>query len=108
MHSPESRTLETLKEFRLIKLFKGWIPERFPEVANEKFRLVHIDVDLYEPTRDSLEFFYPRISTGGVMVFDDYGVTSCPGAYKAVNEFMNDKPEYVLHLPTAQGIIIKA
>ena len=108
LRTPESRVSETLKEFKRIEIYKGWIPERFPEVADRKFRLVHIDVDLYQPTRDSLEFFYPRMAPGGVLVFDDYGVTSCPGAYKAVNEYMNDKPEYVLHLPTAQGIIIKS
>lgn len=108
MSSPKSRLRETLKDFRRISIYQGWIPERFPEVADKVFRLVHIDVDLYQPTRDSLEFFYPRMAPGGVLVFDDYGVTTCPGAYKAVNEFMQDKPEYVLHLPSAQGIIIKS
>jgi hypothetical protein len=85
MQSPEQVIKETLREFGQIKYYKGWIPDRFAEVGNDKFRLVHIDVDLYEPTRDSLEFFYPRMSRTGVLVFDDYGVTTCPGAYRAVN-----------------------
>ena len=45
---------------------------------------------------------------GGVIVMDDYGSTTCPGAYKAAEEFMHSKEEYILHLPTAQGIIIKS
>ena len=39
------------------QLFKGWIPDRFDEIALKKFCLVHIDVDLYQPTLDSLNFF---------------------------------------------------
>ncbi len=107
MSTPEAIIRSNLQGFDNVSIYKGWIPERFKEVENETFRLVHIDVDLYEPTRDSIGFFYPRMNPGGIMVLDDYGYTSCPGAYRAVNEFMSDKPEYVLHLPTAQGVIFK-
>jgi len=98
---------KNLDEFSHIHVLKGWIPERFSEVAKRHFRLVHIDVDLYQPTLDSLKFFYPRLSPSGVIVMDDYGFLTCPGATKAANEFMADKPEYILHLPTGQGIIIR-
>src|SRR5207249_4927478 len=47
---------------------KGWIPERFQDVRDAKFAFVHIDVDLRQPTLDSLEFFYPRLSPGGVLL----------------------------------------
>lgn len=89
-------------------LYKGWIPDRFSEVSNKIFSLVHIDVDLYEPTMASLEFFYPRLSVGGIIVCDDYGFKSCPGARKAMDSFISDKPESkVIHLTTGQGIIIR-
>ena len=106
--APESKVRENLATFNSITIYKGWIPERFHEVQDLKFRLVHIDVDLYQPTKDSIEFFFPRMSKGGVMIFDDYGMTSCPGAYKAVEDYMQDKSEYVLSLPTGQGVVIKA
>lgn len=96
-----------LAEFTQIHILKGWIPERFGEVADRRFRLVHIDVDLYQPTLDSLKFFYPRLSLGGVIVMDDYGFLTCPGATKAAQEFMADKSQHILHLPTGQGIIIR-
>ncbi|MER2531029.1 MAG: TylF/MycF/NovP-related O-methyltransferase [Candidatus Competibacter sp.] len=98
---------KNLAEFNQLHIFKGWIPKRFQEVAEHRFCLVHIDVDLYQPTLDSLKFFYPRLSPGGVIVMDDYGFLTCPGATKAAHEFMADKPEYILHLPTGQGIIIR-
>lgn len=106
MVADEEQARHTLKQFPQVIFHKGWIPDRFPDVAANKFRLVHIDVDLYQPTRDSLEFFYPRMTPGGVIVMDDYGLTTCPGAYRAANEFMQDKQEKILHLPTGQGVIL--
>lgn len=95
-----------LAEFERIHVLKGWIPERFNDVADRRFRLVHIDVDLFQPTVDSLAFFYPRMVDGGVIVMDDYGFLTCPGATRAAEEFMADKAERILHLPTGQGVII--
>lgn len=88
-------------------LHRGWIPERFVDVADRAFCFVHLDVDLYQPTYDSLAFFYERLSPGGVLVCDEYGFQNCPGATKAVDEFMTDKPEAVIHVPTGQAFFIK-
>jgi O-methyltransferase len=90
-----------------VEIRRGWIPESFGDVAAQCFCFVHIDVDLYEPTRASLEFFYPRLSSGGIVVCDDYGFTTCPGAKRAFDEFVRDKPEPVIHLPTGQGMLVK-
>jgi hypothetical protein len=89
------------------RYYKGWIPARFAEVGDRRFALVHIDVDLYQPTRDTLEFFYERVSPGGVIVCDDYGSALCPGARKAMDEFMSDKPESLFHVPTGQSLVVK-
>jgi hypothetical protein len=105
---PESEVRENLKEFKNVKFYKGWIPERFNEVADRKFSFVHIDVDLYQPTYDSLTFFYPRMSAGGIIVCDDYGSEGCPGVKRACDRFLDDKIERIIHIPTGQGIIIKS
>jgi len=69
---------------------------------------VHIDVDLYEPTLDSLNFFYPKLVKDGVIVCDDYGITQFPGAKKAVDEFL-EKNNYKLfyEVPMGSCFIIK-
>jgi O-methyltransferase len=87
---------------------KGWIPERFPEVSACRFAFVHIDVDLEKPTLESLSFFYPRMNPGGIMVFDDYGFTTCPGARQAVAGFMADKAERIVELSCGSAYISKA
>lgn len=103
----EAKVRENLAGIANVQIHKGWIPDCFPAVEHERFRLVHIDVDLYQPTRDSLAFFYPRLVDGGVIVFDDYGSALCPGAKRAVDEFLADKPETVVHLSTMQGVITR-
>jgi len=95
-----------LPESDKILFYKGWIPEKFYMVENEKFSFVHLDVDLYQPTYDSLEFFYTRMAAGGVIVCDDYGFDSCPGAKKALDEFFVGKEE-IIKVPTGQAFIIK-
>ena len=85
-----------------MKLYKGWIPDRFKEVENRKFQFVHIDVDLYQPTLDALEFFYPRLVSGGVIVCDDYNLTMFPGAKQAWDEFFSGK-KYFLNYETPFG-----
>jgi O-methyltransferase len=88
-------------------LHKGWIPDAFPAVADRTFAFVHIDVDLYQPTLDSIAFFYPRMSAGGIIVCDDYAFATCAGATHAIDEFMADKPEGIVMLDGGGGFVVK-
>ena len=89
----------------LIAFHAGWIPDCFSEAVDRSFCFVHIDVDLYEPTMASLEFFGPRMVKGGIVVCDDYGFDTCPGARRAVDEFAAARAIQVVHLPTGQGLL---
>lgn len=99
---------ENLKEFDFIKYHKGWIPDRFSEAKDEVFCFVHIDVDLYQPTLDSLEFFYPRLVKNGIIVFDDYGCYDFPGAKKAIDSYLDKLRGYFfIPLPSGLAFLIK-
>ncbi len=104
---PEDRVRKNLASFDNMLFFKGWIPTRFPEVADRSFAMLHVDVDLYQPTKDALEFFWPRIVAGGVVVCDDYGSRKCPGAKRAFDEFFADGRGRLIELPTAQALVLK-
>lgn len=98
-----------LSPFPFVSLHKGWIPACFnvPGLAERKFSLVHIDVDLYEPTRDSLEFFYPRMNKGGIIVIDDYGSATFPGSKSAVDEYLaKAKPSFFLESHLMGAVIV--
>jgi O-methyltransferase len=74
---------QALAPFPAISYFPGWIPSAFPQ-DDARYRFVHIDVDLYQPTKDSLEYFWPRLVPGARMVCDDY---NWPGGKRAVEAF---------------------
>jgi hypothetical protein len=103
-----ARVSEGLSGFPFVQFHPGWIPTKFFEVETESFSLATIDVDLYEPTRDAIAFFYPRVCKGGLLYFDDYGYETYPGAKLAVDEFLKDqKPDFFLDLPTGSAFLIK-
>ena len=90
-----------------IHVHRGWIPDRFAEVADRRFAFAHVDVDMYQPTLDSIAFFYARMDPGGMIVCDDYGSSAFPGARTAMDEFFADKPEHPVELPAGQAFIVK-
>ncbi len=75
--------------------------------ANLKYSLVNLDVDIYESTKSGLEFFYPRMTKGGVILSHDYNAISCPGVKKAFDEFFADKPETVIDLWDSHCLVVK-
>ena len=89
--SDEGFVQNILKEFDFVKIYKGWIPKRFSEIENKKFQFIHIDVDLYQPTYDSIAFFFPRLVEGGVIHCDDYNMCQFLGCKAAVDEYLKDK-----------------
>lgn len=52
-----------------------------------RIALLNLDADLYEPTRVALEHFVPLMSRGGIIVLDEYAVTTFPGESQAVDEY---------------------
>jgi O-methyltransferase len=107
LRTPMSETQELLSVFPFCKLTQGWIPQCFAGFESHQFRLVHVDVDLRQPTWGSLAFFYPRMVSGGVIVLDDHGFIDCPGARSAAIEFFADKPETIIEAPTGQAFVFK-
>jgi predicted O-methyltransferase YrrM len=89
-----------------LTIHAGWLPDTLPAYPTP-VAFLHLDVDLYDPTKAALECFYPSVTPGGVIVCDDYGSTLCPGAKKAFDEFFADKPERPISILTGQCIINK-
>jgi hypothetical protein len=80
---------EYLSDFENISVHVGAIEERSVDVEQELFGLVHVDVDIYSASISCLNFFWPRLVKGGIMVVDDYGFTTCLGVKQAVDYFLS-------------------
>ena len=85
----------------------GFFPDTV-ENLDDNFAFVHLDADLYQPTIVALNYFYPKLSPGGVIIIHDYNHTWY-GVSKAVDEFSKTIPEVVIEIADWQGsaMIIK-
>lgn len=63
---------------------KGFFPETAVDDQDKKFCFVSIDVDIYKPTLSALEFFWPRLATGGYIFIHD---GKFEGVQRAIHEF---------------------
>jgi O-methyltransferase len=102
-------SLETVKKFVSgndnVMYMPGYFPESAIHLNEQHFAFVHLDADLYKPTLAALNFFYPRLSAGGVILIHDYNHT-WPGLRKAVDEFLTTIPESPLWISDWQGSIM--
>ena len=74
-----------------IVLVDGDIESSVPQFAARnpglRISLLHIDCDLYKPTKTALDVLWPRVVRGGVVVFDDYGIRPWEGESAAADEY---------------------
>jgi hypothetical protein len=97
--NPPDTVLKVLQDGRVgdavirdrIRLVKGWFDQTLPKYEG-RIALLHLDCDLYESYKLSLETLYDKVQPGGVIMFDEYGDSRWPGASKAIDEFFSDKP----------------
>ncbi len=95
-----------LSDCKNITIYPGFFPATAEPIKDKVFSFVHVDVDIYQSVLDCCRFFYPRLVSKGMMVFDDPGFADCAGAKIAVDEFFADK-EYPVYLATGQVLVIK-
>ncbi|MBI4114840.1 MAG: class I SAM-dependent methyltransferase [Candidatus Niyogibacteria bacterium] len=90
-----------------IQVIHGRIEDASRMLADKKFHFVHIDTDLYGPTKYALTFFGERMMMGGVIVVDDALSKTCPGVKKAIDEYIESgKNMRKFFLLTNQCIIL--
>ena len=103
------RVKEYLGNSELIELYPGYFPETTQGIESKvNYALVHLDADLYNPQLAGLEYFYPKISPGGVLIVHDCN-NEYFGSKKAIDEFFLAKPEVPILIPDKSGsaIVIK-
>ena len=104
--TPIDHVRNVMSEFPQIQIHRGWIPDAFSRLPQSNWAFVHIDVDLYAPTKASLEYFYPKLVPGAVIVNDDFGSPLFPGAARGWHEFFEARNLSYVILDTGQSIYI--
>ncbi len=69
------------------EIVTGFYADTFATIKTPRTALLHVDCDFYEPVKLTLEKFYPRLSPGGFVVLNDYGIYK--GARTATDEFFD-------------------
>lgn len=88
-----------------VSFYRGIFPRTAEPAKNISFAFVHLDVDLYRGTLECLEFFYPRMVAGGIILSHDY--LTLAGVKKAFDDFFTEKAELVIELSTNQCLVVK-
>lgn len=102
-----ARVKEYLGSFPWVRFHPGRIPATLDEVSDRTFAFVHVDLDIHDAILAASAFFYPRMAPNSIVVYDDYGFASCPGARAAVDAFYATVPEKPLVLSTGQCVVWK-
>jgi O-methyltransferase len=91
-----------------VRLLQGIFPDdTADQVETDQFRLVHIDVDVYESARDVFDYAWPRLHRNGIVVFDDYGCAATPGVTQFVNEQRDIDDRLVIHNANGHALIVQ-
>jgi hypothetical protein len=92
---------------RDLRTVRGPVEETLthPQNLPEWIALLRLDTDFYESTKAELEILYPRLSSGGVLIIDDYGEWA--GARKAVDEYFEGQPVWLHYVTHTVRLMIK-
>lgn len=90
------------------RIVAGEFPDYTPPPLKQgEFAFAHIDVDAYQSAKDCFFAIWPRMITGGVVVFDDYGFETTIGVARFVDE-LDSLPDGVwMYNLTGQAVVVK-
>ena len=102
-------TKNNLRDYSENLIFNvGYIPEVLA-LSNYPKHLswLHIDLNSSSPTIEALKFFYEKLNSKGVILFDDYGHKSYEPTKYVIDNFFNNLDGQLIALPTGQAMFIK-
>ncbi len=102
-------TKNNLRDYTENLIFNvGYIPEVLA-LSNYPKHLswLHIDLNSSSPTIEALKFFYEKLNSKGIILFDDYGHKSYEPTKYVIDNFFNNLDGQLIALPTGQAMFIK-
>lgn len=103
-----------IPRFKRVELIEGDVCKTVPEYVNKnpglRISLLHLDLDMYEPTKVALEYLYPLVVSGGIVLLDEYAMDGFPGESAAFDEYFQGQRPILKKFPyisTPGGYFIK-
>jgi O-methyltransferase len=91
-----------------VRILEGVFPdETAPAVEEDMIRFCHVDVDVYQSAKDVVDWVWPRMPVGGILVYDDYGFYGCEGVTALGNEEFGKADRVMIHNLNGHGVLIK-
>jgi O-methyltransferase len=107
---PEVESLINRLGLRNTRILEGIFPDETAcliEARQCRFRLCHVDVDVYQSAKDIMDWIWQRMVVGGIVVYDDYGFDGCQGITAFVNEQADARDRLVFHNLNGHAMIVK-
>lgn len=98
---------KSFEKYPNVIITKGTVPLSLSKVNIKKVAYLSIDMNCVLPEKKALEFFWPKMVSGGIIVLDDYGWPGSEGEKLVMDKFALSKGVKIFSVPTGQGIIIK-
>lgn len=89
-----------------VHVVQGRIPEVLLEHAPVKVAFLHLDMNSAKAESAALEFFWPRLTPGAIILLDDYGWRGYREQKLAEDAFLSKHRKFALELPTGQGLVL--
>jgi hypothetical protein len=107
-YEPSYEHVKTVfQNFPFIKIVKGPVPRTLTDVQIDKVAYLSIDMNCVLPEEQALDFFWPKLVKGAVIVLDDFAYEGFEEQNINHTKWAKSKGIEILSLPTGQGIIIK-
>lgn len=94
-------------KYENVKIVRGIVPDSFEQACPEKIAFLHIDMNSAKSEIAALEVLFDKVTSKGMIIFDDYGWSGYVKQKIAEDEFMKKRDHSILELPTGQGLLIK-
>ena len=98
---------ERFSKYPNVEVVKGTVPDSFKTACPEKIALLHVDMNSSKSELAALNALYDKVTQGGIIIFDDYGWVGYGQQTVAEFEFMRERNQSIMELPTGQGLMIK-
>ena len=98
---------ETFRKRTNVRFVEGLLPESLSGLDAQEIAFLHIDLNSAEPEVQSLEFLWPRLTSGAIVLLDDYAYVGSETQYAAMNRFAESHEIRILTMATGQGLLIK-